>query len=233
VLGWRLIDGLYQYDKGIQELEKVLEIYNKRGLKPETVVIYTRLGFAYHKTGQYKKEKKLYKKAEKDFPNDFSLIFNQAILSLTEGDTVSANAYLEKFLSMYTDNSEFNIIQPTVLSNIYEGAGLLDKAEKYHRDLLLLRPNNPWAMNRLGYFLIDKERNVDEGLKLVNKALELINDNYILLHTKGWGLFKQGNYKEALEVLQKSWDLRREKAVYYHEAFLHLEEAKKVVANQK
>ena len=28
------------------------------------------------------------------------------------------------------------------------------------------------------------------------------------LDTKGWGLFKQGKYQEALGVLQKSWDLR-------------------------
>jgi hypothetical protein len=34
-------------------------------------------------------------------------------------------------------------------------------------------------------------------------------------------------------MLQKSWDLRREKAVYDHQAYLHLEAAKKAVANQK
>jgi hypothetical protein len=43
----------------------------------------------------------------------------------------------------------------------------------------------------------------------------------------------QGKYKEALEILQKSWDLRREYAFYSHEAFLHLEEAKKAVAGLK
>jgi len=46
-------------------------------------------------------------------------------------------------------------------------------------------------------------------------------------------LFKQGNYQEALEILQKSWDIRREKAVYNHTAFLHLEAAKKAIAYQK
>ena len=37
---------------------------------PSWVYNYTDLGYAYHKTGQYKKEKKLYKKAEQDFPDD-------------------------------------------------------------------------------------------------------------------------------------------------------------------
>jgi hypothetical protein len=54
-----------------------------------------------------------------------------------------------------------------------------------------------------------------------------------MLHTKGWGLYKQGKYQEALEILQKSWDLRMKNAIYDHEAFLHLEAAKKAVAGQK
>jgi tetratricopeptide (TPR) repeat protein len=70
-------------------------------------------------------------------------------------------------------------------------------------------------------------------LVLADKSLELSPDNYEYLHTKGWGLSKQGKYKEALEILQKSWDLRMKNATYDHSAFLHLEEAKKAVASQK
>ena len=57
------------------------------GLKPFLGLYYMVLGIAYHKTGQFKKEKKLYKKAEQDFPDDPVIIYRQAILSLTEGDT--------------------------------------------------------------------------------------------------------------------------------------------------
>lgn len=85
----------------------------------------------------------------------------------------------------------------------------------------------------MAYFLIDKDRNINEGLELVGKALELSPNNYNYLHTIGWAFYKQGKYQEALETLQNSWDLRIEKAVYRHEAFLHLEEAKKAIANQK
>jgi hypothetical protein len=61
---------------------------------------------------------------------------------------------------------------------------------------------------------------------LVDKALKLSPDDYLLLDTKGWGYYKLGKYKEALEILQKSWDLRMETAIYYHAAFIHLEAAK-------
>jgi tetratricopeptide (TPR) repeat protein len=88
-------------------------------------------------------------------------------------------------------------------------------------------------LNDLAYFLINSGLNLTEGMELVKKALELSPDNYEFLHTKGWGLYKQGKYKEALDILQKSWDLRRQNAVYDHKAYLHLEAAKKAVANQK
>jgi uncharacterized protein HemY len=87
-------------------------------------------------------------------------------------------------------------------------------------------------MNDLAYFLIDKDRNTNEGVQLIDRVLKFRPDNFNFLHTKGWGLYKQGKYQEALEILQNSWDLRREKAVYNHAAFLHLEAAKKAVASQ-
>ena len=49
---------LYLWDKAIPDYEKSLEIYNKWGSKPDWVLNYTKLGLAYHKTGQYKKEKR-------------------------------------------------------------------------------------------------------------------------------------------------------------------------------
>lgn len=54
-----------EYEKAIPELEKFYELDRKLG--DEFLKInanYVLLGLAYHKTGQYKKEKKLYKTAE-------------------------------------------------------------------------------------------------------------------------------------------------------------------------
>jgi tetratricopeptide (TPR) repeat protein len=221
---------LYQYDKAIPEYEKALEIYDEWGSKPIWIYNYTFLGSAYHKTGQYKKEKKLYKKAELDFPNDPPLIRRQATLSLTEGDTVAANYYIKNYVSLSKEGSASDASIANYLALTYEEAGILNKAEKYYRQALSLEPKNSERMNNLAWFLIDKDRNFDEGLKLIDNALELSPDSYSMLDTKGWGLYMQGKYQEALELLEKSWEL---KPIYSHELYLHLEAAKKAVANQK
>jgi len=224
---------LGQYNLAIPELEKALEIYKKWNSKPFWVVQYNNLGYAYHQTGQLRKEKRLYTKAEKDFPENSKLIYRQAVLALSESNPKDANEYIEKYISIAKNNlwPEADIM--TDVGRIFSEADILNKAGEYYRKALSLEPEEPDKMNVLGYFLIDKDQNTNEGLELVERALELSPENYNYLHSKGWGLFKQGKYKEALDILQKSWDIRREKAIYDQEAFLHLEAAKKAVAGLK
>jgi tetratricopeptide (TPR) repeat protein len=221
---------LYQYDKGIPEFEKALEICNKWDSKPPWVNAYTALGYAYHKTSQYEKERRLYKKAERDFPDDPDLIYRQAILSLAEKESLAANRYIVKFIAIRKENSTSEADITNDLANIYSEAGILDTAEGYFRQALSLEPEKPNRLNNLAYFLIDKDRNINKGIELINKALELRPDNWYMLSIKGWGLYKQGKHKEALEFLEKAWNL---KPVYDHEVYLHLEAAKKAVASQK
>jgi TolB-like protein len=221
---------LYQYDKAIPEFEKSLEIYKKLDSKPWWVFDYTLLGYSYHKTGQYKKEKQLYKKADQDFPGDPSLSYMHAILSLSEGDTVTANKYIEKYVTFRRDNSWSEAAIAYNLGEIYSDAGNLEKAEFYHRKELSLEPDKAIRIYDLAWFLIDKDRNINEGLELIDKALVLQPDYHLLLDCKGWGLYKQGKYKEALVLLEKSRDLS---PYYRHAVYLHIQEVKKAIAGQK
>jgi tetratricopeptide (TPR) repeat protein len=223
--------GSFQYDKAIPEFEKSLEIYHKFDCKPWWVYNYSLLGESYHKTRQYKKERKLYKKADRDFPGDPLIIYQKAILSLTEGDTIAANSYLEKYVFASKEDpssEEFVTIGP---AEFYTEAGNLKKAEEFLRQELSLAPDNAYRIYKLAWFLIDKDRNIEEGMELIEKALGIRPDlKWYLLNCKGWGLYKQGKYEEALKILEECWDLR----VYYqHPIYLHLEAAKKAVAGLK
>jgi tetratricopeptide (TPR) repeat protein len=220
-------DDLLQYDRAIPEYEKALEIFEKTNSKPWWPSNYTNLGKAYHETGQYKKEKKLYRKAELDFPDNPAILRRQAILSLAEKDFTSANKYIEKYKSISSDISLSEGDIMTGLAEIYSEAGLYEKAEEYYRKALSLEPDKPARLNSLAWLLIDKNRNIDEGLELSDKAIQLSPDNYVFLDCKGWGLFKKKRIEEALKLLEKSDSL---KPIYNHILYLHLEEVKKTIA---
>jgi Tfp pilus assembly protein PilF len=145
----------------------------------------------------------------------------------------AANYYIEKYISLCKERSVSEANIAASLAEIYSEAGIQDKAEDLYRKALSLQPESPSRLKDLAWYLIDKDRDINEGLDLIDKALILSPDDYLIIYTEGWGLYKQGKYQEALEILQKSWNLRKEKAIYDHEAFLHLEEAKKAVASQK
>ena len=224
---------LHQYDKAVVELETGLEIFKKWNSKPFWSMHYFFLGLAYCKTGQYKKAKQVYEKAEQDFPDNYANPYYQSILFLTEGDTLKANKSIKKFMLLYKEISASEADITTALAEIYSEADFLDNAEKYYRQALLMESKNSIRIYNLAKFLIERNRNIDEGLELIEKVIELSQDKYLkfsCLDTKGWGLFKQGKYKEAIDLLERNWEF---KPNYNHEAFLHLEEAKKAVANQK
>jgi tetratricopeptide (TPR) repeat protein len=223
---------LQQYSNAIPELERALEIYEEWGIKPLWSFSYVHLLNSLRHTGQHKKAKILIKEADKNFPDDNLLTYEHAIISIIESDTIAAKQYIEKYRSLARRmfKSEADII--TNLGWMYWEAGVQDKAEEYLRLAKSLEPENYNRWVNLAWLIFDKDRKIKDGILLIEKALEFNPDQYDYLDTKGWGLYKQGKYKEALEILQKSWVLRREKAVYDHYAFLHLEAAKKAVAGQ-
>jgi hypothetical protein len=53
------------------------------------------------------------------------------------------------------------------------------------------------------------------------------------LHTKGWGLFKLGKYQTSFDILQRSWDLITKDGGFDTFTYIHLDSAKKAVAELK
>ncbi|MBS0011783.1 MAG: tetratricopeptide repeat protein [Bacteroidales bacterium] len=226
----RIYVALDQYDKSITVMNKAFDIYKKWEVKPRWVQDYIMLGFAYQQTGQYRKAKKLYKNAEKDFPGTYYVPQRQAILALTEKDTIAAEGYIETCRSLSRElfsSSEVNI--NFGLAYIYIEGGYLDKAESCYRTALGMEPENTSCLNNLGCFLIHHDRNIEEGMELLEQALAIRPDSYIYLANKGEGLYKQGKYDEALELLQRSWQIR---ARYNHASYLMIEEVKKAISGQ-
>jgi len=91
------------------------------------------------------------------------------------------------------------------MSLVYSDAGFYDKAEEYFEKGFSLNPGNKGMINNYAFSLIDNNLNVNRGLELINKALEQDSTNGILLDIKGWGLYRQHKYRDALELLEKAY----------------------------
>jgi tetratricopeptide (TPR) repeat protein len=232
---WFLLGYIYSdlelYEKALEPLEKAYELSIRwEGFTAKWQWLYITLGEVYHKTGNHKKEKEIYEHGLSILPDNPNIIYRQAICALSQGDSTKANQFIAQFKSLRKEESGWS--EPRVFSNlgsIYSEAKVFDKAEKYYRNAFNLDPQNSDIMNDLAWFLIVHDINVNEGIELINRALEISPENYNFLNTKGWGLYKQGRYEEALKVLNDSWDLR---PIYNHTGYLHIQEVKKALASQ-
>jgi tetratricopeptide (TPR) repeat protein len=231
-----------QHDKAIPEFKKSIEISRKmfgwKKYSDDLVWVNANLGWSYIKTGKYKEAKILYRKVERNCKDQKSNVYSwiidgQAWLALALKDSVTANRYIDKFISVLKENSTSLATISQKVGEIYFEAGLVDKGEELYRKALLLEPANPSRLNALAWVLIDHDRKLDEALKLVDKALESCPDRsscFMWMDTKGWGLYKQGKYKEALELFEKIWEQR---PYYSSNIYSHFEEVRKAVAGQK
>ena len=231
---WKLLgkaySKMYQYNDATIYYEKALEIHKKWGTNFRNPFIYHWLGHAYHKINEHKKEKEVYELGLSIFPDHPRIIQHQAICALSQGDTDEAEILITKYKSIRKNKNLWP--ESRILSSvgyIYSEANLFDEAEISYRQGLTLDPGNPSRMYDLAWFLIDHDINLDEGLDLIQNALELRPDNWYYLDTKGWGLYKQGKVEEALKILNDSWNLRPS---YRHRGYQHIQEVKKALSSQ-
>ena len=95
---------LQQYENAIQAYVTSLEIRKNWGMRGVWIYSYTYPGEVYHKTGKYREERKIYKTARLEFPDDPALLYREAILSLSEGRTGEANKIIEKYILISESN---------------------------------------------------------------------------------------------------------------------------------
>ncbi len=68
-------------------------------------------------------------------------------------------------------------------------------------------PDNPIALNNLGYFLIEQSKNYKEAFELISQAVKIDPTNPSYLDSLGWAFFKLGKYAEAEKELKKAAEL--------------------------
>jgi tetratricopeptide (TPR) repeat protein len=77
-------------------------------------------------------------------------------------------------------------------------------AESTLRDILKESPNNPIALNNLGYFLLERGERYDEAITLIRKAVDTDPTNPSYLDSLGWANFKLGKLAEAELYLKEA-----------------------------
>ncbi|MEL7048306.1 MAG: tetratricopeptide repeat protein [Pseudomonadota bacterium] len=90
----------------------------------------------------------------------------------------------------------------------YERTKNWPKAEKDLKKALELFPDQPLALNYLGYSWIDQNKNLKQGMKLIEKAVALKPDDGYIVDSLGWAHYKLRDYAKAVKYLERAVELR-------------------------
>jgi tetratricopeptide (TPR) repeat protein len=109
--------------------------------------------------------------------------------------------------------------QPELL---YDFALTAEKLERFDvlesnlRKLIQVRPDHAHAYNALGYSFAERNLRLPEAKKLIERALELAPEDYYIVDSLGWVLYRQGDLKGAAAQLRRAYGARPDAEIGAH-----------------
>jgi len=101
--------------------------------------------------------------------------------------------------------------QPEQPELLYDHALTAEKLERFEvlegslRKLIQLKPDHAHAHNALGYSFAERNLRLPEARKLIERALELSPEDYYIVDSLGWVLYRMGDLPGAAAQLRRAY----------------------------
>ena len=142
-------------------------------------------------------------RVRKGFPNEAVRLY------LLEAELLSKNKDYASAFDVLTEGLEELPGQPELLYSralVAEQLDRIDAAEADLKAVLEKNPNDPSALNALGYTLADRGTRLDEAKVYLDRAIEMKPDDPAIMDSYGWLQYRLGNKQEALKLLRKAYE---------------------------
>lgn len=135
-----------------------------------------------------------------------------------EAEVLAQNKRYAEAMAVY-DRALNGVFDSTLLYNramLAEQMGRLDILEADLRAVIEREPDNAQALNALGYTLADRTDRYVEAHALIQRALAASPNDFFILDSMGWVLYRLGRLEEAVTYLEKARALRNDPEVAAH-----------------
>ncbi|MEW5837274.1 MAG: tetratricopeptide repeat protein [Pseudomonadota bacterium] len=97
-----------------------------------------------------------------------------------------------------------------------EQLGLFEQSEADLRAILAQDPENPEALNALGFTLAERNVKLDEAHALISQSLKLDPKSAATIDSMGWVLYRMGKLGEAESYLRQAYVLNQDAEIAAH-----------------
>ncbi|WP_395824376.1 tetratricopeptide repeat protein [Elstera sp.] len=89
-----------------------------------------------------------------------------------------------------------------------ERSGQVDRAIEDLQRALSLEPDQPYILNYLGYTWVDQGKNLEQGRRMLEKAVELRPRDGAIVDSLGWAFYRLGDLPRAVRWLERAVELK-------------------------
>lgn len=148
---------------------------------------------------------------------EIDLVLGRARLLADEGDADTALALIDAVRARYPDDTTIRYARAITLERLERS----DEAISDLTALLAQRPNDPVALNALGYTMADNRRDVKEAQAMIRRSLEMTPDNPAVQDSLGWALYRAGDERGALKWLERAYSTEKDAEIAAHIGEVH------------
>jgi tetratricopeptide (TPR) repeat protein len=184
------------------DYEEAIANYSKVGEGPEYLAASTRVGQLLVDSGELARSSAWFSEQRERYPTMREQLYGlEADILSRAGSLQEARDLLTKALAETPDSSGLRYARAMISEQMDD----LQAMEKDLRALLAANPDNPTALNALGYTLADRTQRYQEAEALVVRALKLQPNEPAILDSMGWVLYRTGRYDAAVEYLGRAY----------------------------
>lgn len=183
-----------------------------------------KISYFLNRQGKYEEASQVLKAAYEQF-NNSEVGFYYALSLVDLRDYKGAQKVFESILSRSKGTETILFNYALVLERLKE----YKKMSKILEDIIILSPKNAQALNFLGYYLVDKTKDIKRGGELIKKAVALQPEEYAFIDSLAWYYYKTKRYGEADNLLDSIMPQAQNDA----EVLLHAALAQEAVSKYK
>lgn len=226
-------------NKSLFHYQKVVEI------NPKRYDIFYKIGDLYKNTGLIDESIWAYEKVVNLKPDETKALSSLVELYLKQDLTEKAIPILEKLIKLEPDKNDNLMVlgdlyiknnmkekglylyqriiekDPKNIKVLFEIGNIFYKQRKYQKTISALKnllnhdPNHAPSLNRLAWIYAIQGENLDEGIKLSRKSLQLKPNTAGYLDTLAELYYKKKQYKKAIETINQAIKLAPDRKYFY------------------
>ncbi|MGI8839324.1 MAG: tetratricopeptide repeat protein [Caulobacteraceae bacterium] len=195
---WMLV-GDIMTDIGDLDAARAAYLTPKRG-SDEFVAARGKLAWSYQGAGNKEAALKIARDAVAAAPGSQDAGSTLADLLRADERYDDSAQVLDRLIAERGETADWRLLYMRAVD--FQESGRWADAERDLSAALKQRPDEPELLNFLGYSWIDRGENLPAAMVMVKKAVDLEPQSGAMLDSLGWGYYRLGDYKTAVEKLE-------------------------------